>query len=71
MDQIDSKGFQALGPGALESYAHQKAGDIKLVIPDACLSGVLDNLAVLQTHAAILSAALEDRERPSTRTLAS
>ena len=68
MDLIEAIGFQELGPAELAAYARQKASQIELIVPEAYVPNILDTLAALQTHAAILSAALEDREPPATRT---
>jgi hypothetical protein len=76
MDRIESKGiegrgFQELGASELDIYVGRRADDVNLLIPDANRPSVLDNLAALQAHAAILSRALGDRGAPTTRTPAS
>jgi hypothetical protein len=56
MNLIESIEFIEFDPEVLESYSCEKSAAIDLTIPDAYLSSVLENLAALQTHAAILAA---------------
>ncbi len=58
MDGVDDMAFPQLDGPALEAWARAVAADRGLPIPAAYLPGVLENLAALQTHAAILAAAL-------------
>jgi hypothetical protein len=54
----DDMAFPELEARTLEAYAHAKASDLGLPIPTAYLPAVLETLAALQVHAAILAAAL-------------
>jgi hypothetical protein len=51
--------FSDFGIRELEAFAHERAADLGLSIADAYFPSVLENLAALQAHAAILGAALE------------
>jgi len=62
MSGMENIEFPDLTASELETYARQKAADIGLSIPDAYVTAVLENLAALQTHAAILAAALQAAE---------
>jgi hypothetical protein len=55
---MEDKAFPELDARALEAYARAMAAHLGLPIPDAYRQGVLENLAALQTHAAILTSAL-------------
>ncbi len=57
--------FPDLSAGELEIYARQRAADLGLCIPQAFLPDVLENLAGLQAHAAILKAALNGAVPPT------
>jgi hypothetical protein len=61
---VDYVDFPDLGAPALAAYAHDKAARLGLSIPPAYLEGVLENLAILQTQAAILRSALEAAGAP-------
>jgi hypothetical protein len=50
--------FAELDARALEAHALATAFHLGLPIPEAYVQGVLENLGALQTHAAILAAAL-------------
>jgi Protein of unknown function (DUF4089) len=62
MSGMENLAFPELTARELEAYAHQTSSDLGLSIPDAYLSSVLDNLAALQSHAAILATALAAAE---------
>jgi len=60
MNLIDASEFVRLEPEALDAYFHEKAAEIGLTVADAYRPAVLETLAALQTHAAILQARLVD-----------
>jgi hypothetical protein len=62
MDHMD---FPDLAAPGLEAYAYENAARFGLPIPEVDFQGVLENLAVLQTHAAILRAALKAAGAPN------
>jgi hypothetical protein len=68
---IEDVTFPELDPGALAAYAEATAADLGLAIPDAFLPAVMQTLAALQTHAAILAAALEGADGRDSRLPAS
>jgi hypothetical protein len=58
MVDMDEAAFAEFEARTLEAYAHAKASEVGLPIPSAYMPAVLETLAALQTHAAILAAAL-------------
>ena len=62
MSGMENIEFPELPATELEAYGRQKAADLGLSVPEAYFPAVLENLAALQTHAAILAAALQSAE---------
>jgi hypothetical protein len=56
---MENKEFPDLTASELRRYARGRAAALGLHVPEAYLAGVLENLAALQAHAAILRASLE------------
>ena len=59
--------FPELATSELAACARQTAADLGLSIPDGYFPTILENLIVLQSHAAILDAALKAAGRQSFR----